>query len=439
MQDGFEAHSGSCCETSCGLHCRCFQGFRTSAEDFPSILVDKTNISAFSLPQELLSFKPAASIAVQQFCNGDQERNIHCNVPLSEDELQHLQELRELAQQRDVTLLPAIAAQATRFLSLARGDASRALELMLNAQQCRASHFKDPIKDDDIMNDLNLGFLYVCGRDPNLRPIMVLRASRIPKAWVQNNDADRLLRVVLFQLEYMCKYMFYPGRAENIVIIVDLKGMYATQLPLQLIGKIQKVLTYLYPCRTAQICCVNLPLTLKLVFLTAKALLTARQQARLMQVEPADLGKMFAGSQLEEDLGGKRPVMDTFFPYQLNPGPFHPDGSAHAEASEAVPNVHEAFTQRGMMGSLWDPRLDSDDNSYVETTAEAKSIYTACGVKMPDPPPVLEDIIFGTTQGSPCTSEQTSLPPMQTASAQTSLLPRQKGLLAWLSSWLCCK
>jgi len=427
------------CETS--EEWKCFQGFRTSVDNPPTLSVDEKNISDFSMPQELLSFKPASSIAVQQFSNGDQERNIHCNVALSEEELQRLQEVRKLALSKDVVLHPAIAAQTTRFLSLSKGDASRALDLMMQAQQTRASYFKAPISDAEIIDDLNLGFLYVTGRDPNLRPIMVLRASRIPKAWVQENDADRLLRVVLFQLEYLCRYMFYPGRAENIVIIVDFKGMYATQLPLQMMGSIQKVLTYLYPCRTAQSFCCNLPLSLRMVFHTAKALLTARQQARLMLVEPADLGKMFAGSQLEEDLGGKRPVMQTFFPYQLNPGPFHVDGDADAGQSEA-PRVHEAFTQQGLYGKMWDPRLDAEGNSYVETTPAAQSIFTACGLSLPDPPPVLDPISFGTSfttvvTGTPDPS--VTYLSVCNSSVQTRLKPSRRGWMGWLSSWLCCK
>eukprot|EP00971_Amphidinium_carterae_P113552 2249809-Amphidinium_carterae.1 len=206
-------------------------------------------------------------------------------------------------------------------------------------------------------------------------------------------------------------------------------------------GSIQKVLTYLYPCRTAQSFCCNLPLSLRMVFHTAKALLTARQQARLMLVEPADLGKMFAGSQLEEDLGGKRPVMQTFFPYQLNPGPFHVDGDADAGQSEA-PRVHEAFTQQGLYGKMWDPRLDAEGNSYVETTPAAQSIFTACGLSLPDPPPVLDPISFGTSfttvvTGTPDPS--VTYLSVCNSSVQTRLKPSRRGWMGWLSSWLCCK
>jgi len=422
---------------------RCRAGFAVTAEDPVTITVEEASIAEFSLPQEMLSFSPPESIVVQQYNNGDQERNIHCNTRLTVEELELLNQVKLLARQQGVSLTPSIAVQATRFLSLARCNPCRALELMVAAQAARETFFQQPIVDRDVAEDLNLGFLYICGRDPSLRPIMVVRPARLPQEWIQNNCVDRMLKVVLFQMEYLCKYMFYPGRVENVVLVVDFAGVGISQIPLTLMREIHKVLTYQYPCRLAKVYICNLSGAVKLCFGTAKKILSCRQQQRLIEVEVSKMSEVIAASQLEEDLGGVRPVLTTFFPFQLPAGPFEVATSRATEAGPVPPrvqNLHSAFTPQGLQGKLWDPRQSDEYNVHVETTAEAASLFERCGVPLPEPPPMPADL----DNVDELQAEGDTLPSCELAVKSDSLRRRHNSKvsgmdwLARLAAFLCC-
>merc|ERR1719210_365753 len=103
-------------------------------------------------------------------------------------------------------------------------NAVKAVEHMIATQEWRTEYFKDgPIVDDSMKEDLGYGIVYFTGRDQALRPLIVIRACRIPKKWYDENRVDKLVRVLIFHLEYFMRYMIVPGKVENLSVVVDLK------------------------------------------------------------------------------------------------------------------------------------------------------------------------------------------------------------------------
>lgn len=107
---------------------------------------------------------------------------------------------------------------------------------------------------------INHGFMYVHGRDKRFRPCLVLNAIRIEqmkKAQAGAYDMDSVVNVVLFQQEYVMKYMFLPGQVENWVVIIDISKLPVEKFPKPEIKRIMGILQNNYRCRLGRMWMLN--------------------------------------------------------------------------------------------------------------------------------------------------------------------------------------
>lgn len=358
-------------------------GFKTIPE-IPSISVDPSNIAAFSMPQELVEFVPDENAAVTRFKNGEKERKLYCNTELTQEEQQNLKLLRQEAQSENVAFFPSVASCGLRYITRARGCAKTALEEMVGTQQWRQSYFAaGPITDASIAEDMKLGMVYWGGRDRHLRPSLVIRVARIPEAFKKDRGPERLVRLLVFCLEYMLHFLVYPGKVETGVIILDLRGVSMSQIPISPLKEVVKVLSAHYIYRVPKFYLCNVPWMLRKMSGVGTKFLTERQLQKLCFVNTADeILVDFAPHQLEEDLGGVHANVTVFFPFPLQAGPFDA-GSTLAVNRTAIPNVHLAFRAGGLRGHAWDPALDREDNIAVECTEFAEDIFKQCGIAIP--------------------------------------------------------
>eukprot|EP00443_Scrippsiella_acuminata_P015794 CAMPEP_0115189120 /NCGR_PEP_ID=MMETSP0270-20121206/11357_1 /TAXON_ID=71861 /ORGANISM="Scrippsiella trochoidea, Strain CCMP3099" /LENGTH=454 /DNA_ID=CAMNT_0002602313 /DNA_START=64 /DNA_END=1428 /DNA_ORIENTATION=- len=359
-------------------------GFRIMPEKPCLEVKDEKNIAPFSLPVEAFSFKPQGDAIITQFKNGDRERKIHCNIELEEQELDQLSKLQEAVRQQGLQFLPSIAAMATRYLSRARGDPTKAIKLMQATQEWRLSYFqKGPISDSDVAEDMKHGIVYFSGRDSALRPAIIIRAIRIPQQWYKEKRVDKLINILIFSMEYMMRYMLLPGTIENNVLIVDLKGLSWTQVPLSALSEVYKVMSHHYSGRVFRFYICNLSAGLSLIASAAKNILTDRQKQKLVFLDDVkDLRKDFALHQLEEDLGGSRPSIKEFFPFPLQAGPFSSGCDKGVDAA-AVPEAHTVLTKKGFMGRLWDGKMSRSANLRLDFAPEAADWFQSKGLPLP--------------------------------------------------------
>mmetsp|Transcript_17905 Transcript_17905/g.39328 ORF Transcript_17905/g.39328 Transcript_17905/m.39328 type:complete len:519 (-) Transcript_17905:271-1827(-) len=365
---------------------RAANGFYTCPE-LEAISIPEEFISPYSMPHEALTYEPSIQETVYEFKNGDKERKIHCNIELEEEEQNQLKEMQREARRQELYFFPSITVLATRYLSRARGDIPRALQLMVETQTWRAAYFANgPILAETVAADLKLGIVYFVGRDKALRPTMVCRANRIPAEWYKEKQTDKLIRMVIFCMEYMVRYMTVPGRVEGNNLIVDLKGLSATQVPISELKKLYSVMSKHYIGRVFKFYIVNLSWTLNVIAGAVRGILTDRQNQKLNILDNASfkekLKEDFALTQLEQDYGGTRPTISDFFPFPVLPGSFAAGSKAPPNLS-APKDVHKVFSAVSCRGRLWDPKKSREENLRLDFTKEAGEILVQCGLPVP--------------------------------------------------------
>jgi len=359
-----------------------FCGFRALPEiQASAVRCNSRSISDYSLPAEALTFRPTPETITAKYKNGDSERRIHNNSVLTPLEQEKLSLMRQEAELQGKAFYPPVAAMATRYLSHARNDHRRALDVMQATQAWREEYFKDgPITDADVEEDMRHGIVYFTGRDSAMRPALVVRGRRIPEQWYREKRVDKLLRILIFCMEYFLRFMVVPGKVENLCVIVDLKGLSLSQVQIGPLKEIYKVMSHHYIGRVYRFYICNMPSALSLVAGMAKSLLTDRQKQKLVMVsEPKKLREEFALHQLERDLGGSRQPAEQFLPFPLQPGPFEP-GCASGPDRKAVCGAHRALTRLGAIGKLWDPERSKEQNERVEFDASAAGLLERCGL-----------------------------------------------------------
>lgn len=358
-------------------------GFRVLAEN-SSIEVEEQNVAPFSVPQEVLSFQPDDQAVFARFMNGDCERKLHCNIELTADELEALRLLQEEARVQRVALPVSISASATRYLSHSHGDPKKALKMMEATTEWRSSYFTRPLSDVNMAEDLKLGLVYFAGRDKALRPVLVFRASRIPAAWHRERRYDLVIRVLVFSMEYFMRYMAVPGKIESINVVIDLKDLTISQIPIGVLREVHRSMGMYYVGRIFRFYICNMPRILGTLVPLAKKVLTERQRQKLVFVcKPEDITRDIASGQLEEDLGGERQQIKEFFPYPLLPGPFEPSEPPVRSRKDPVPGVHKLLTPDGFTGRLWNRRAKPEENRRLNYSECAADIFRKCGLPVP--------------------------------------------------------
>eukprot|EP00747_Dinoflagellata_sp_TGD_P072006 gnl/TRDRNA2_/TRDRNA2_157289_c0_seq1.p1 gnl/TRDRNA2_/TRDRNA2_157289_c0~~gnl/TRDRNA2_/TRDRNA2_157289_c0_seq1.p1 ORF type:complete len:612 (-),score=88.95 gnl/TRDRNA2_/TRDRNA2_157289_c0_seq1:240-1805(-) len=342
-------------------------GFKSVPEP-EAVRVSPEHIAPYTQPEEAFTFKPTSSGLIASFSNGDSERLIHCNVELNSSELKTLKKLQDLARRQGKAFMPSITSAATRYLSDSRDDHEKALTKMQATQDWRMEYFGrgGPISDERVMEDMKLGIIYISGRDSSLRPAIIVRPSRIPQAWYDAEDLDRFVRLVIFCLEYFLRYMVIPGRVESNVVICDLAGLSLSHVPLKALRAVHQILTGHYLGRNFRIYICNMPWVFKAIATIAIAILSDRQQQKLVFVgsDFQELRRDFAPHQLESDFGGTHPPFCDFYPFPLLPGPF--GQKAKGPHQDAEPNLHEALDATGVRGRIWDPAASAATNTRLE-------------------------------------------------------------------------
>merc|ERR1712007_326531 len=287
--------------------------------------------------------------------------------------------------------LPLMSVRGTRYITTARGDVERALTMMKATNEWYHEHFQTPCSEKLMAEDLKHGIAYWCGRDSELRPILVFRANRIPAAWHKAGSYDKVVRVVTFCFEYFFKYMTIPGAVESFSVLIDLQGLSLTQIPVAALKEMYKSMANHYTVRVTRMYICNMSTFLRGIYAIAKNVITERQNQKLCVVtSKAELLKDFAAHHLEKDFGGTKENIKDSWPFQLSPGPFTA-GHKGGLNKKAIPNVHKAFVPEALCCRLWNPDLSPSENTHQEYSQLARTIFEHCGLTPPKDCPCPEE------------------------------------------------
>jgi len=332
-------------------------------------------VALFSLPEEAFQYEPGAEEVVTCFKNGSQERKIYSNTELTPVELEWLKTTQAEARRQGKKFMPSVAGNVMRYVTRSRGDPKKVLKEMQATQDWRLAFFRDgPISDESVMEDMQHGVVYFGARDCCLRPALIIRPGRIPPSWLKGSSSNRLLRLLVFSMEYMVRYMCLPGHVETAVLIIDLNGVTLSQVPLGSVREMIKVLSQHYIYRVHKFYICNVPRSISRMSSALMALLTDRQKQKIHVLRsPEDIRQSFALHHLETDLGGERPMITRFFPFPLEAGPFRGNDRSGAN-SYAIANLHEAVTEAGFRGHVWDPACSHEENTQIDYAEHAECL-----------------------------------------------------------------
>jgi len=99
-------------------------------------------------------------------------------------------------------------------------------------------------------------FISVLGRDKYMRPIIVIRPGRLMEKGVKI-DKDELLTMITYVFFYVKQNMFYPGKIENFVFIMDTQNRGLMQLPVSYLKGFSDTLSLNFRCHSCRVFVLN--------------------------------------------------------------------------------------------------------------------------------------------------------------------------------------
>jgi len=365
--------SGSCA----GLRLRADTAklFAVAPEDTPAIggIVSlQERHSEYLLPAEVALFEPSQN---EIFHNGNPtktgSRQIFLNTPLSEAENVALGEFHKLLAKRGIVESETspfpryMELHALRILQTCKFNASKAADMMNICVKERVRRL--PVAEEDVLSDLNNGFIYWHGRDRKCRPCLVIRVERLGE---MAKDKERAVRAVMFTLEYALRFALVPGRVENWVVIIDLANVLRTISPLNFgsmastAAAIATALEKVYCGRMVWLKIVNMPGGLARI---VNGLIPAEKKDKVSfpSDAAAELLQHMEPHQLERRYGGTAPDLapDETYPFNFFKNPRgeaalskeHPVESLSSAGSEPEDfSMHESTQLAFHEGLLWD-------------------------------------------------------------------------------------
>jgi hypothetical protein len=115
-----------------------------------------------------------------------------------------------------------------RFLAAEKNNYAKTLISMVEHSQWLRMTF--PANLSMISSLLNSGFLYVCKRDIQYRPVMVLNVNKMNQ---DGSDISVISEATAFFCDFVVKKLLVPGKVENWIMIIDLNGVNITTLPIK--------------------------------------------------------------------------------------------------------------------------------------------------------------------------------------------------------------
>jgi len=297
--------------------------------------------SEFLLPKEVALFEPGPA---QLFFGGvDAEgkpkgpRQIFLNTPLSDTETAALAELHRTLAKRGIggemgDFPRYMELHALRILQTCKWNVNKSVELMKTMVKERVRRL--PMAEAEVLPDLKKGFFYFHGRDRFCRPCFVIRLERlIPMA----SNKERIVRCVIFTLEYALRYVMVPGRVENWVVLVDFANILSAVSPLQTgslasaAAALGTALEKVYCGRMSWLKILNMP---SFIGRAVNSVIPAEKKEKISFPTDiaAELAPHFEPNQLEQKYGGTAPDLE---PHETYPFRFFPNCRGLEE--EAVP------------------------------------------------------------------------------------------------------
>ncbi|KAH7649702.1 sec14 domain containing [Cryptosporidium bovis] len=341
-----------------------------------------------TMPSEILFFKPIGDDVFTIFHQGSHNefkvRQIFLNVELLDSEKKMLMEFDEFLETNGIVLPEFMRSLSLRVLMFNKRRhehtyITKTMSHMMSMFQWRVITY--PISDIEInlRRDLESGMIYWYGRDYCLRPILVIKLSRISKHY----PLERFIRLIVFCMEWGMRYLMCPGKVETCLAFIDIRGVSLTSFPISTMSEISSLLTNQYSFRLYKMFVLHDSLFIQAIWNLTKQFLTDLQQHKII-ISRNDIRSHLFGMvhpcQVEEQFGGKQKNRTfPFYPFVFPKGPFvdpniHPPNGFTRfilEKGDNLPdfnkisNCHLLFNKYNVLGKLIYNKTENANNDIV--------------------------------------------------------------------------
>ena len=178
--------------------------------------------------EEVKEHEPSLEDTFFIIASGDYQRLIFQGLDLREREETHLNDFRNFLKVKNFSLPDGYDDEnrlVLRFLQGLKWDYQKTYDEILEHAQFRSQLDLD---FEHYRQELELGVIYGCRRDKNMRPIIIVNVRRMIDSRI---SIERLVAVTNFFFEYVIQHAMVPGAIESWTAIFDLKDVGVTEIP----------------------------------------------------------------------------------------------------------------------------------------------------------------------------------------------------------------
>ena len=235
------------------------------------------------------------------------QRLVFYQIEYTEEEKEKIQEFKVFCQSKGVKI-PNRDAEILKWLYGKGWSVQKAYDGLIAKIEWQGAKLPMNVSGR-VFELLNLGFIYICGRDRFYRPIIVVRSPVIAQMMEQPTEDD-MVTAAMIVMEYIHLHMHIPGRIENNIQINDSMHEGLMGLPVMKVKAVLQTLQLNYKCKARTIFAVNAPATITFLWNTIRYFID-ENTAKKVQITSSNIApeliEMCHPTQIEQKYGGSQP------------------------------------------------------------------------------------------------------------------------------------
>ena len=239
-------------------------------------------------------------------------RRIFINVPFNKNEQDWLIQYKLIIASHPENKLPEYWNDGLNLAYIYSTECKlqKAYDRMINYFKWYNNFFPLNIQPGDkCVQLLNTGYLYICGRDHQFRPVIICQPYILQKN-LENYSTTEILNASIFICQYMVNYMLIPGQIENWIMLVNMDGTSILSLP-DGIKKVINALSEYFIARLYRCYILGLNIVLRAIYkiichfvekttVEKVIILDNKEDPRKFQdINPENIEKRFGGNALD--------------------------------------------------------------------------------------------------------------------------------------------
>jgi len=263
-------------------------------------------------PEAYLYFPKGEEIIVVNSLKPEKSlRRIFNNVPIYDFEEKLLIEFNALIKSHPENKLPDYWNDDInlRFIHATECDLKKSYERMIKYINWFHNQFPMEIHPGDkIYQLLNLGFLYVYGRDCHFRPIIVCQPSVCLK-YLKIFEEKEIIDAGIFLFQFIVNKMLIPGQVENWIMILNFGGSSPLNMP-NVVKKMINILSENFLSRLYKCYVYGMSFIINLMFKLICNFLEEVTVQKINIIDKKNMNKIYENirkDNLEEKFGGTAP------------------------------------------------------------------------------------------------------------------------------------